>query len=1058
MNQTGNKEVYSGTNPCIHHLFEQQVEQTPNAPALVFRNTTLSYCQVDQKANQLAHFLQKKGVGPEVLVAISVERSLEMIIGLLGILKAGGAYLPLDPKSPKDRLGFMLEDAKATILLTQDHLKAKMPEIAGLEMIALDNDWEEIEKEPIHKAKSTVQDQNLIYTIYTSGSTGQPKGVQIEHRNVRNLIEGQINFVQHPVGRFLYAYSFAFDGAVLLIYWTLLEGGTLIIAEEELEKDIRQLSRFIAQQQISHLLTFASLYSILLDKGDIRDLQSLESVSVAGEACPPMLVKNHHRLLKGVNLLNQYGPTEATVGATIYITPPDFNEEKVPIGKAIDGVQVYILNEKLEEVPTGTIGEIFIGGKGVARTYLNRPSLNQQKFLTNPFSTDKNNRLYRTGDLGRCLPDGNIDFVGRADHQIKLRGYRIELGEVEAVIGQHPAVRENVVLLKGETVSQQRLVAYLVLQKQQQLTVNDLRDFIGQKLQDYMIPAVFVFMEKMPLTTAGKVDRKALPEPPKDRPELKQQLIKPRTDLERYLCELWCTCLDLNEVGIHDKFFELGGNSLQAAQFINRLQERLETTIFTLTIFDHPTIAAYAKMLEKEYASAIDQHFSSAKVNDKRANPTNTTLTKKDFEQFKKYIPKLKPKQSTGRDKNAPAIFILAPPRSGTSLLRIMLAGHPDLFAANELQLLGFHTLEERAKAYSGKFALWKEGLVRTLMDLDQCAADEAKQSIEAAEREARSTKHYYRLLQEKIGSRILVDKSPSYALDPAILQKAEQDFSDAIYIHLVRHPYAMIRSFERMHMDQAMYLNPHPFNARQLGELIWTESHDCIQQFLTSIPSHRKFQLQYEALVTDPEGTMQALCATIGLDFHPNLLEPYQGLDKKMVDGIYRDSKPMGDVRLLEHQGINPKLAESWKAVEQDDFLSENTWNLAQQVGYEQPGTQQEKTNPVKPQQNNDIAIIGMSGRFPGAKNIEEFWQNLKSGADVSRTFSPEELQAQGIDPQILNNPDYVNRGMLLEDADCFDAAFFGYHPKEAMLMDCLLYTSPSPRDRTRSRMPSSA
>ncbi|MEM9823762.1 MAG: beta-ketoacyl synthase N-terminal-like domain-containing protein, partial [Bacteroidota bacterium] len=516
-------------------------------------------------------------------------------------------------------------------------------------------------------------------------------------------------------------------------------------------------------------------------------------------------------------------------------------------------------------------------------------------------------------------------------------------------------------------------------------------------------------------------------------------LVKAQTTLEHYLCELWCQCLDLNEVGIHDKFFELGGNSLQAAQFINQLQERLGTTIFTLTIFDHPTIAAYAKMLEKDYAEAIAKQFDAPLANMEKKNTTTATLMEKDFHRFRHAIPRLKVKPSAKQKKNAPAIFILAPPRSGTSLLRLMLAGHPALFAANELQLLGFPTMEERAKAYAGKFALWKEGLVRTLMELDQCTADEAKQKIEAAERAGKSTQDYYQLLQDRISPRLLVDKSPSYALDFTILTKAEQDFSDAIYIHLLRHPYAMIRSFERMHMDQAMYLHPHSFNARQLGELIWTESHHCIQTFLAQIPSHRKFQLQYEALVSRPEAVMKDLCRAIGLDFHPNLLQPYQDLEQKMVDGIYQDSKPMGDVRLLEHRRINPQLAATWKAVEQDNFLSEKTWTIAEQLQYQRPTPNklEQRESTAKIQQNNDIAIIGMSGRFPGAKNIAAFWQNLKSGTDVSRTFTAEELKVQGIDPNLLNHPDYVNRGMLLEDADCFDAHFFGYHPKEAMLMD---------------------
>ncbi|MEM8907448.1 MAG: amino acid adenylation domain-containing protein, partial [Bacteroidota bacterium] len=513
MDKLGNNGTSFGANECIHTLFELQVDQDPEAIALVFQNTQLTYRQVDQKANQLAHYLQTLGVGPEVLVAISVERSLEMIIGILGILKAGGAYVPIDPKTPKARWTFLLDDTQAPIVLTQAILQDRLPPTKGQKVVCLDEHWTVIQQYAVDRPSSPVQDHHLIYTIYTSGSTGQPKGVQIEHRSVRNLVEGQMQFVEHPVKRFLYAYSFAFDGAVLLIYWTLLQGATLVIAEEDLEKDLQRLGQEIATQQISHLLTFASLYRLLLEQVKPALLASLESVSVAGEACPAALVRTHHRLLPGVKLLNQYGPTEATVGSTIYITPPDFAANKVPIGRPIQGVQIYILNEDLQKVAVGEIGEIFIGGRGLARAYLNRPQLTQERFLPHPFSENPNDRLYRTGDLARWLPDGQIDFIGRSDDQIKLRGYRIELGEVEACIAQHPSIGEVAVLLKGEQVAQQKLVAYVVLRQAIALDIHELRTFLKQYLPDYMIPARVQILNQMPLTLAGKIDRKALPDP-----------------------------------------------------------------------------------------------------------------------------------------------------------------------------------------------------------------------------------------------------------------------------------------------------------------------------------------------------------------------------------------------------------------------------------------------------------------------------------------------------------------------------------------------------------------
>ena len=396
----------------------------------------------------------------------------------------------------------------------------------------------------------------------------------------------------------MYAYSFAFDGAVLLIYWTLLDGGTLVIAPENLEKDISNLTSYIQNQQISHLLTFPSLYNLLLNDGQPTQLNTLESVSVAGEACPPSLVSRHHSVFvdNSTKLLNQYGPTEATVGCSIFTTPSNFEGDIVPIGKATDGAILYVLSEDLQPVTSGETGEIFIGGAGVARGYLNRPELTTEKFINNPFGPE--GRIYATGDLGRWLPDGNLEFLGRKDHQIKLRGYRIELGEVEAKISGLSKVMDTAVLLKGSDPSTQKLVAYLVLKNNASLTIGELRKELANSLPDYMIPASMVILDKMPLTTAGKIDRKALPEPSRKRPILESDFQSPSTELEKYLTNLWQEILEIDQIGINDKFFELGGNSLQAAQFINRIQEKIGETIFIVTIFTAPSIGQYAKMLD----------------------------------------------------------------------------------------------------------------------------------------------------------------------------------------------------------------------------------------------------------------------------------------------------------------------------------------------------------------------------------------------------------------------------------------------------------------------------
>ena len=1068
---------------CVHELFETQADRLPNATALVFGDQSMSYGELDKKANQLAYFLQSKGIKPEWSVAICLERSLEMMIAILGVLKAGGAYVPIDPNYPQERIQFMLEDTDTTILLTQEHLKDKIPASKSYEIICLDSEWKKISKEKNTKPSCQKLRSNLIYTIYTSGSTGKPKGVQVEDHNVVNLIQGQMDFVQHPVKRFLYAYSFAFDGSVLLMWWTLLQGAIMVIAEEGMEKDVQLLGNFISEHKISHLLTFPSVYTNLLDQVNINRLLSLESVSVAGEVCPPNLIIQHQELLPKTKLLNQYGPTEATVGATIYITPENFQGEKVSIGKPIDNVQIFILNEKLEKVNVGEIGEIHIGGKGVARGYLNQKELTKEKFIQNPFGEKRKDRLYKTGDLGRIIPDGNIDFVGRADHQVKLRGYRIEMGEVEAAISQHPNVRETVVEIFGEKSDDQKLIGYLTLKNGAQLNTTQLRNFLEEKIPEYMIPSTFMFLEKMPFATSGKIDRKNLPQPNNARPDLEQKFAASETSLEDWLTQLWQEALGLEKIGIDDKFFELGGNSLQAAAFVAKVQKELNETVFIVSIFEAPTIRAYAKFLEKNYKKSLTSATAQSGGTDtpstnshekpnsilsnKKENTSNngatdsnleietTTLTPADFKAFKNYIPTFIKKVKKQNHKNPPAIFILAPPRSGTTLLRIMLAGHPQLFAANELQLLHFNTLQERKEAYTGKFSLWSEGTIRTIMELKNCNADEAKSIMQNFEKDNLGTQDFYHVLQNWVGNRIIVDKSPSYAMDMMALEKAEADFDNAIFIHLSRHPYSMIKSFEKMHMDQVMFLKKHSYNSRNTGELIWAESHQNISNFLKNIPTDRQFRIFYEDLVQQPKEVMQEMCETIGLPFHPNLLNPYLDIEKKMTDGLYDYSKPMGDPNILKHGSIKSKKAEEWKKVKDDNFLHPQTWKLVKKIGYtlthkvtSSPLVSNPTPTLIKKQEqlithhsklitSQDIAIIGMSGRFPGAKNLNEFWENLINEKDVSVEFTAEELKANGIDPNILNDPNYVKRGMPLQDADKFDASFFGYLPKEAALMD---------------------
>jgi len=582
---------------CIHQLFEAQVERTPDAVAVVFENEQLTYRELNRRANQLAHHLQKLGVEPEMLVGICVERSLEMVVGLLGILKAGGAYLPLDPSYPQERLAFMLEDAQVSVLLTQQKLLAGLPEYKA-HRFCLDTDWELVAQESEEKPVSRVTTDNLAYTIYTSGSTGKPKGVLVIHQNLVHSTSARLSYYSEPITSFLLLSSFAFDSSIAGIFWTLCQGGILVLPPDKFQQELLQLTKFIAQHQVSHLLSLPSLYTLILEQAEPQQLTCLRTVIVAGEPCSRELIERHSKQLAHTSLFNEYGPTEGTVWSSVYHCQPAGFRTQVPIGRPIANMQIYLLDKYLNPVPIGVPGEIHIGGAGLARGYLNRPELTNQKFIPNHFSDEPGQRLYKTGDLARYLSDGNIEFLGRIDNQVKIRGFRIEQGEVESTLLQHPTVRETAVIAREDIPGDKRLVAYVVPNPEQTPTIDGLRRFLKQKLPDYMVPSAFVLLDALPLTPNGKVDRPALPAPDQSRPDQSVTFVAPRSPIEQQLADIWAEVLRLEQVGIHDNFFELGGHSLLATQVISRLRQAFGVELPVRTLFEAPTVADLGARLE----------------------------------------------------------------------------------------------------------------------------------------------------------------------------------------------------------------------------------------------------------------------------------------------------------------------------------------------------------------------------------------------------------------------------------------------------------------------------
>ncbi len=594
---------------CIHQLFEAQAARTPEATAAVFEDQQLTYAELNTRVNQLAHHLRERGVGPDVLVGVCVERSLDIVVGLLGVLKAGGAYVPLDPDNPAERLAFMLEDTQAPVLLTQQTVLERLP-ANNAQVIRLDVDWNQIEQQPDDNPPPQANAENLAYVIYTSGSTGQPKGVMISHGSLAghclDMIERYELVHDDHVLQFS---SHSFDPSVEQIFTALLTGASLVLRPKELWPAenfwdvIRRLGLSVVDLPPAF---FESWMRADMEPSELASTR-LRLVIVGGDVLTPELLQLWHDIVKNdaFRLLNAYGPTEATITSTLY--EPLIGQShrlgwSVPIGRPVKNTQTYILVADRRPAPIGVAGELCIGGAGLARGYLNRPDLTAEKFIPNPFSDDPNSRLYKTGDLCRWLPDGNLEFLGRLDHQVKVRGFRIELGEIEAALLSHEQVTEAAVLAREDQPGEKRLVAYVAPVADTTVSAADLREHLQAVLPPHMLPSAFVFLDSFPLTPNGKPNRKALPAPD-GHLKLDDQYIPPRNPVEEQLCAIWQEVLRLDRVGVQDNFFHLGGHSLLATQVISRVRSAFQVELPVASLFTGPTVAEVGQTLQQQWSA-----------------------------------------------------------------------------------------------------------------------------------------------------------------------------------------------------------------------------------------------------------------------------------------------------------------------------------------------------------------------------------------------------------------------------------------------------------------------
>jgi amino acid adenylation domain-containing protein/non-ribosomal peptide synthase protein (TIGR01720 family) len=589
---------------CLHQLFQEQVAQTPNAIAVTFQDKSLTYAELNTRSNHLAHHLQQFGIGSDSLVGLYVNRSLDMLVGLLGILKAGGAYVPLDPSHPPDRLAWILTDLQAEIVITQQSLADKLSTSA--QIICLDRDWDTIAQSSSENPVSATNPDHLAYVIYTSGSTGKPKGTLIPHRGLVNYLTWatQAYEVAQGTGTIVHS-SLAFDLTITSLLSPLLVGRTVELLPSD--PSIETLSQALSQRTNLSLVKITPAHLELLNQtlANTSIQKRSRALIIGGEALLGTTIQFWQTAAPDTRLVNEYGPTETVVGCCVYtVSPGESISGAVPIGQPIANTQLYVLDVNLQPVPIGVVGELFIGGVGLARGYLNRPDLTAEKFVPHPFSDQPGERLYRTGDLARYRSDGTLEYLGRIDTQVKIKGFRVELSEVEATLSQHPAVRESVVVVRTEQ-GRSQLVAYLVCHSNSQAVQQELRGFLRARLPEPMVPSQIVVLPALPLTTNGKVDRAALPNPEEHPSELNRSFAAPQTLAETRLVQIWEHLLNRKPIGIHDNFFELGGDSILSIQVIAKAKQAgLEFTPKQLfqyqTIAELVTIANTAASLETE--------------------------------------------------------------------------------------------------------------------------------------------------------------------------------------------------------------------------------------------------------------------------------------------------------------------------------------------------------------------------------------------------------------------------------------------------------------------------
>jgi amino acid adenylation domain-containing protein len=917
---------------CRHsvvELFSSNAMTQPTAAALITESEILSYGWLNIRSNAIAARLQSLGIGRGAVVGLHLERTAGLLCAVLGVLKAGAAYLPINPAYPAERRAFMVEDSDAQFLLYD----ASTP----LPMQNLEHQCTAVNIESIHNVEShrflptELASQDLAYLIYTSGSTGKPKSVEIGHEALANCVRSFADILRfRPTDRFAAVTSFSFDIAALELLLPLVVGGAVVLVDRQTGMDGRLLRAAICQHNVSVLQATPITWRLLLDACVPEDYLPIVAVCGGGVMTPMLARRLRNQCKKAFNV---YGPTETTIWSTYYDLADYREGPAVPIGSPIANTSIHILDGDLNPTPQGAAGEICIGGAGLSRGYRNREELTAERFVhVAPFG-----RLYRTGDFGHLDESGLLYYHGRSDSQIKLRGHRIEIGEIEAVLAEHDDILDAVVVVSSAGDNDEdsaRMDAFVIIRCPDALST--IREHVSAKLPEYMMPATIRALAEFPRLPNGKADRRRISEFAPREPVAIEPFVSGLTPVQTRIADIWKAVLKIPQVGPHDNFFRIGGDSLQALQIVLGLEEIAGELLYVGLIYKAPTIATFETLLRDNYPLTYAQ-LGGLEVSSGRSDVSYPNRHQQQYDQLRITIgsrPRPRP-AVTSPARAEEAIFILCAPRSGSTLLRVMLAGNRALFAPPEMELLEFSTLRERRDCLSGVYIDARDGLVRAIMSACGLDAEEAKAFLLGKEEANISIQDLLVELAATIAPRKLVDKTTTYAIDIRNLFCAEQYVKNAKYIHLIRHPCGMIQSYVDAHIDQ-IFRHQFPGSPRDLAECIWRISNENVLTFLERIPRERWIRVHFEQLLAEPERQMRRLADFLEVPFETEMLQPYDGAERRMLDGMYQQSRMVGDPRFDRHSGINGSVADAWREKLREQDLSSDTQHLAYRCGYQ--------------------------------------------------------------------------------------------------------------------------